>query len=75
MAAMGNSRRAVALVVLCACGTGDTKIDPGDLELRDLLGVAPEVAARWDADQRAAAKRVLVAHLEAAPIATQLAMK
>src|SRR3954469_3814366 len=42
------------------CGAGETRIDPGDLELRDLLGVAPEVAIKWDPDQRAAARRVLV---------------
>src|SRR5512134_2118992 len=49
---------ACALVLACACGTGDTRIDPGDLELRDLLGVAPETAGRWDADQRTSALRV-----------------
>jgi hypothetical protein len=47
-------------VAVAGCGAGETKVDPGDLELRDLLGVAPEVAVTWDADQRAAARRVLV---------------
>lgn len=46
--------------IVVGCGAGETRIDPGDLELRDLLGVAPEVAVTWDADQRAAARRVLV---------------
>jgi len=49
---------ACALVLACACGTGDTRVDPGDLELRDLLGISPETAGRWDGDQRAAALRV-----------------
>ena len=62
---MGTSRQVAALVVICACGTGDTRIDPGALELRDLLGIAPEVASSWDADQRAAARHVLVANLDA----------
>jgi len=31
--------------------------------LRDLLGVSPEVASRWDASQREAARHVLVAAL------------
>ncbi len=50
---------ASAMLVM-GCGAGETRIDPGDLELRDLLGVAPEVAVKWDPDQRAAARRVLV---------------
>src|SRR4051794_23581377 len=62
------------VIVLGACGTGDNRIDPGDLELRDLLGVAPEVANGWDVDQRSSARRVLVAGLEARadPIHTSL---
>src|SRR5262249_50297905 len=32
---------------------------PGELELRDVLGMAPDVALAWDADQRAAARRVI----------------
>src|SRR5688572_7580461 len=66
MGSMRGTRHAMAFVLLCAsaCGTGDTTVDPGELELRDLLGVAPEVAAGWDADQRAAARRVLVDALD-----------
>jgi hypothetical protein len=56
----------MAFVLLCAnaCGTGDTSVDPGDLELRDLLGVAPDLASKWNADQRASARHVLVAALD-----------
>lgn len=57
----------MAFVACAACGTGDTKIDPGDLELRDLLGVSPEAAASWDSDQREAARRVLLDHLDDEP--------
>ncbi|CAN5921350.1 hypothetical protein BH11MYX3_BH11MYX3_47540 [soil metagenome] len=47
-------------LLIAGCGAGETRIDPGDLELRDLLGVAPEVAVTWDPAQRAAARRVLI---------------
>lgn len=58
---LGTSRRVAAFALVCAsaCGTGNTSVDPGDLELRDLLGIAPEVAGTWDADQRASARAVL----------------
>ncbi|MBK9036039.1 MAG: hypothetical protein IPL61_33145 [Myxococcales bacterium] len=46
-----------------ACGAADTTVDPGDFALRDLLGVAPKVAAAWDDDQRAAARAVLASAL------------
>jgi hypothetical protein len=52
------------LFACAACGTGDTKVDPGDLELRDLLGVSPDVAASWDSDQRESARHVLLDHLD-----------
>ena len=45
------------------CGTADDPVDPHDLALRDLLGVAPRVAVAWDADQRAAAREVLAGGL------------
>jgi hypothetical protein len=55
----------IAIVAAAAgCGAGDNRIDPGDLELRDLLGVTPEAAASWDVDQRAAARRVLESGLD-----------
>ncbi|HEX7839722.1 MAG TPA: hypothetical protein VF469_19740 [Kofleriaceae bacterium] len=46
-----------------ACGAGDNRLDPSDLELRDLLGISPEVASSWDHDQRTAARRVIEAGL------------
>jgi len=75
MAAMVGTRIVVVIWVVSrvmGCGAGDNRIDPGDLELRDLLGVSPEAASAWDAPQRAAARRVLAAslHDEAAPPAT-----
>lgn len=51
-------RRLLILCVVGACA-GDGRLDPGELELRDVLGVAPEAALTWDADQRAAARHVL----------------
>ncbi|MBA3456436.1 MAG: hypothetical protein H0T42_25325, partial [Deltaproteobacteria bacterium] len=51
---------ASAAALTGACGAGDTRVDPGDLELRDLLGLAPDVASTWDGEQREAARRVLV---------------
>src|SRR5436309_1841658 len=59
---LGTSRVVAAFAIALiagACGTGDTKIDPGDLELRDLLGVAPEVATSWDAEQKSSARHVI----------------
>jgi len=47
-------------IALAACGAGDTHLDPSDLELRDLLGLAPE---RGDDD----ANLVLEATARAAP--------
>ncbi len=52
-----------ALAAAGACGAADESIDPGDLELRDLLGVAPRVAVTWNDAQRAAARQVLAAGL------------
>lgn len=53
-----------ACAAVLGCGAGDTRLDPGDLELRDLLGVSTDVATTWDAEQRAAARRVLGEGLE-----------
>jgi hypothetical protein len=52
------------LAIAAACGTGDPRVDPGALELRDLLGVSPATAREWDGEQRAGARSVLD---EAAP--------
>lgn len=59
----------VAMVCLgsAACGAADDRVDPGDLALRDLLGVMPQVVAGWDEAQRAAARQVLAAGLTAGP--------
>lgn len=54
---------AIASTEVAGCSAGDGRIDPGDLELRDLLGISPEAAAGWDLVQRAAARRVLGAGL------------
>lgn len=64
---------AIGLAALAACGAADEAVDPGELELRDLLGVAPRAAMGWNADQRAAARALLAKHLELAsplPVAT-----
>lgn len=45
--------------MLAACGTGNTQVDPADLDLRDLLGMAPNTATGWDADQRASARKLI----------------
>ncbi|HEY0476645.1 MAG TPA: hypothetical protein VGD37_03925 [Kofleriaceae bacterium] len=50
-------------LLVTACGAGDDRLDPGDLELRDLLGISPEVAGSWDPGQRVAARRVIEAGL------------
>jgi len=55
---------AAAALTATACGASDQRLDPADLELRDLLGVAPRTAAQWDGGQRAAARAVLVAALD-----------
>src|SRR5580692_7773657 len=58
----------VVSIVVPACGTGDNQIDPGALELRDLLGVAPETAATWSDSQRQSARDALAGALaEAGP--------
>lgn len=51
-------------LVAVGCGTADNRVDPGDLELRDLLGIAPQPASRWSGEQRAAARRVIAASLD-----------
>jgi hypothetical protein len=50
-------------LLVTACGAGDDRLDPGDLELRDLLGISPEVAGSWDPGQRVAARHVIEAGL------------
>lgn len=76
MEILGGGSRVVAcaLVALVGCGAGVERVDPADLELRDLLGVTPKVAAAWTVEQREAARRVLADGLvERAPEALALA--
>ncbi|HEX3759579.1 MAG TPA: hypothetical protein VHW23_12780, partial [Kofleriaceae bacterium] len=54
-------------LLITACGAGEDRLDPRDLELRDLLGIAPEVASAWDRDQRDAARHVIDAGLRQPP--------
>src|SRR5678815_3160662 len=69
---MGPLRRVAVLAAITAGAcAGDGTVDPGDLELRDLLGISPEIASAWNADQRAAARRVLIAGLSAADASTR----
>ena len=65
---------AFAAILGFACGAGDTRLDPSDLELRDLLGIAPKVANGWDAEQRASARRVLATGLDEDAIPTRIAL-
>jgi len=51
---------AVLCCLIAACAA-DHRVDPNDLELRDVLGIAPDVALTWSADERAAARQVLEA--------------
>src|SRR5215831_19401359 len=61
----------VAATLATACA-GDNRVDPSNLPLRDVLGIAPEAAAAWDAGQRAAARRVLGGGLRAPEEPAQL---
>jgi hypothetical protein len=61
--AVRSSWGVVCVAALAACSAGDNTVDPGELELRDLLGVSPEAASAWDGAQRSAARRVLAAGL------------
>ncbi len=61
------TRRFHAVVLLfgvCACSAADTRVDPAELSLRDLLGMSPEVAAGWSDSERAAARGVIEARLD-----------
>jgi hypothetical protein len=54
----------ITLSALSACGTADNRVDPGDLELRDLLGISPRPASLWSGEQRASARRVIASSLD-----------
>lgn len=58
--------RVLVCCVLAGCA-GDNRLDPSALELRDILGIAPETALTWDAGQRAAARHVIDDALHAKP--------
>lgn len=59
LGSMGKWGLWILLLYAAGCGTADNRVDPGDLELRDLLGIAPQPASQWSAEQRAAARRVI----------------
>ncbi|HVV82257.1 MAG TPA: hypothetical protein VHE35_04230, partial [Kofleriaceae bacterium] len=67
---MGHTSRVLAFLVgwvAVGCSAADDRVDPADLELRDLLGLSPSVANGWDEAQRAAAREVLADGLAQAP--------
>lgn len=71
---MGPSRWGIVCLALsAACSAADNTVDPADLELRDLLGLSPEVASTWNSTQRAAARHVLGAGFREASAASQIA--
>ncbi len=57
--------RVLVCCVLVACA-GDQRLDPSELELRDVLGISPDTAMAWDASQRASARRVIDAAMHEA---------
>jgi hypothetical protein len=53
-------RRWILCLGVLALGCGaESGVDPADLALRDLLGLDPQVAEAWGAEERAAAREVL----------------
>jgi hypothetical protein len=48
----------VCSLLLTSCA-GNVPIDPSTLQLRDVLGIAPQAAAAWSPSQRSAARRVI----------------
>lgn len=63
------SRVLLCCVVVASACAGDNRIDPSELELRDVLGVAPETALAWDPGQRASARAVIDAAMHEPPAA------
>jgi hypothetical protein len=57
----------VLLVALSGCGSSDGELDPADLEVRDLLGLEPQIGLRWDAEDRADARRLLTGAMNRPP--------
>lgn len=50
---------ALTLALGAGCTASERQLAPEDLDARDLLGLSPPLASRWDADARAAARGVL----------------
>ncbi len=67
-------RLAVTAMLLAACGAADHEIDPGDLELRDLLGIDPSVAAGWSPAERGRARRQIEGGLAASAGRSEVAI-
>jgi hypothetical protein len=65
---MAWGSRVLLCCVLGACA-GDNRLDPSQLELRDVLGIAPETAMTWDRDQRASARHVIDAAMHETAVA------
>jgi hypothetical protein len=62
-----GSRVLLSCVLVASACAGDNRVDPSELELRDVLGMAPETAMAWDSDQRASARQVIDAGMHEAP--------
>jgi hypothetical protein len=62
--------------MLAGCGAAELGVEPEELAVRDLLGVAPEVALRWSQAERAGARALLRSALgqqrEVAPLEVTL---
>jgi hypothetical protein len=56
-------RLVVACSLLLTACAGNVPIDPSTLQPRDVLGIAPQVAAAWSPSQRSSARRVIEASL------------
>jgi len=61
-----GSRVLLSCVLVASACAGDNRIDPSELELRDVLGMAPEIAMAWDPEQRASARQVIDAGMHEA---------
>ena len=60
-----SAARWIALVVCAAgcgagCGAGEHQLEPDELDVRDLLGLSPSVAAGWNAEERAEVRERLM---------------
>jgi hypothetical protein len=62
-----GQRVLLSCVLVASACVGDNRVDPSQLELRDVLGMAPETAMAWDPEQRASARKVIDAAMHEAP--------